>query len=474
MTPVLAFDAGSITLSGAELTGLPTETLKLFSADPRTGGLRARGCDYAAAVMSMRLGGIKFIDQARNYAPLTDLALAKELTPRPHQSEAFTAWRNAACRGVAALPTGSGKTILAVICINYLKRPTIVLVPTIDLLCQWAEVLEHFFGRPIGMLGGGERRIEPITVSTYDSALINMEFLGDRFAFLVADECHHLPGAETRLAAAMSIAPFRLGLSATPELPDDRAEVMTDLLGDIVCRIAINELEGKVLSPYVIHTVPVALDPEERERYDRFRSVYTAFIRRHQLTFRNSGDWGRFIGLCARSPEGGEVFQAYLEQKRISRGGRAKLRKTWELITRHADEQIIIFTADNETAYKIGRLFALPVITHRTKPSERKRFLALFREHKYNVLVTSKVLNEGVDVPSVGVGVILSGSASVREHVQRLGRILRPAPGKRQAELYELISENTGEESVSRRRREHMAYEDHDDPAGEVEEDASC
>ena len=68
------------------------------------------------------------------------------------------------------------------------------------------------------------------------------------------------------------------------------------------------------------------------------------------------------------------------------------------------------------------------------------------------------MLNEGVDVPEAAVGVILSGSGSVREHVQRLGRILRPAPGKEQAVLYEIISGDTAEEQVSIRRRDHRAY----------------
>jgi superfamily II DNA or RNA helicase len=74
------------------------------------------------------------------------------------------------------------------------------------------------------------------------------------------------------------------------------------------------------------------------------------------------------------------------------------------------------------------------------------------------VLATSRVLNEGVDVPEAEVAVVLSGSGTVREHVQRLGRILRPASGK-QAVLYELVVAGTVEELTSARRREHSAYE---------------
>ena len=98
-----------------------------------------------------------------------------------------------------------------------------------------------------------------------------------------------------------------------------------------------------------------------------------------------------------------------------------------------------------------------PVLTHHTKVVERKEMLDFFRNGKYPVLISSKVLNEGVDVPEASVGIIVSGSGSIREHVQRLGRILRAGEGK-QALLYELISAGTSEESVSQRRREHRAY----------------
>ena len=80
-----------------------------------------------------------------------------------------------------------------------------------------------------------------------------------------------------------------------------------------------------------------------------------------------------------------------------------------------------------------------------------------FKSGEYLAVVTNKVLNEGVDVPSAGVGIVLSGSGTVREHVQRLGRILRKYKDKR-AILYEVISRNTSEELTSKRRREHDAY----------------
>ena len=451
----LDFHLGTLTLSDCP-GELPPEAAKRLEFDPRSGNYRARACDYAEVFLALQRSGTAFSDFARKFSALE--LPDPELKLRRHQQRALAAWQSAGFRGVAAMPTGSGKTILAVAAVARLQRPSLVLVPTIDLMTQWAGVLEKFFRCRVGMLGGGSHEVLPLTVSTYDSALLNMEFIGNRFAFLIADECHHLPGAETRLAAAMCIAPYRLGLSATPELPEDRAEVLKDLIGSTVVEVSIDELEGESLSPYRIETIRVPLDPDEAEKYAENRGIYTAFLRRNRITFSTGGDWSRFLQLCARSPEGKEVMRAFLEQRRIARSGKAKLRTLWELANRHAGERMIIFTADNSTAYDIGRIFYWPVLTHHTRAAERKEFLERFRDGGYPVLVTSKVLNEGVDVPAAAVGIILSGSGSVREHVQRLGRILRPAPGKEQAVLYELISADTSEENVSRRRRNHEAY----------------
>ena len=118
---------------------------------------------------------------------------------------------------------------------------------------------------------------------------------------------------------------------------------------------------------------------------------------------------------------------------------------------------MLIFTADNATVYQIARRFLVPAITHQTKTKERKTILERFHSGDYPVIVTSQVLNEGVDVPAANVGIILSGTGSVREHVQRLGRLLRKL-GDKQAMLYEVVSRGTAEEFTSERRRQHHAY----------------
>jgi superfamily II DNA or RNA helicase len=127
------------------------------------------------------------------------------------------------------------------------------------------------------------------------------------------------------------------------------------------------------------------------------------------------------------------------------------------LLDRHKDERTLLFTEDNATAYAVSKRSLIPVITHQTKVTERSEILARLADGTYGAVATSRVLNEGVDLPDASVAIVISGSATVREHVQRLGRILRKRPDKR-AVLYELISGGTSEVQTSERRRDHDAY----------------
>ena len=112
---------------------------------------------------------------------------------------------------------------------------------------------------------------------------------------------------------------------------------------------------------------------------------------------------------------------------------------------------------DTATVYRVADDYLLPAITHQTKAKERRHILDCFQSGEYPVVATSRVLNEGVDVPAANVGVVLSGTGTVREHVQRLGRLLRKH-GKKQALLYEVVTRGTSEEYTSDRRRQHHAY----------------
>ena len=156
--------------------------------------------------------------------------------------------------------------------------------------------------------------------------------------------------------------------------------------------------------------------------------------------------------------EGRAAFLAFQEQRRIALAAPAKLHLLEQLLDMHAQDRVLVFTYDNATVYQISRRFLVPAITHQTKAKERKHILDGFLTGEYNCVVTSRVLNEGVDVPAANVGIVLSGTSTVAEHVQRLGRLLRKH-GDKEATLIEVVSRGTVEEFSSERRRQHQAYQ---------------
>ena len=451
---ILRFEHGTLVATG------PSEQLSLLEPylkfDPRTGAHRALANRYRDIVLTLRRGDVSYEDRARSFEP-TPWTLAQEIRPFPHQTEALDAWVAGQKRGIVELPTGAGKTFLAVLAIAEVGRPTLVVVPTIDLMVQWKRVLAEQLAVPIGLVGGGEKDRQAITVTTYDSAQVHTEFWGDRFGFLVCDECHHLPAPAYRFIAEGSLAPFRLGLTATLQRADGGEAVAEALLGPCVYRVSIEELEGDYLAPYEVRTVPVSLTEDEQARYESARGQYLTFLRSTGIVLSHPGGWARFIARCHQSDEGRAAFAAYRVQKRIALTSEGKLDALWRIIAEHKDDRILVFTEDNETVHALSRRFLFPTITHRTRPAERVDLLRAFAEGTMPVLLTSKVLNEGVDVPEANVGVVLSGSGSVREHVQRLGRILRKRPDKR-AILYEVHSEVAAEANLRERRRQHEAY----------------
>ncbi len=216
-------------------------------------------------------------------------------------------------------------------------------------------------------------------------------------------------------------------------------------------------MRGRFLADYRVETLYVNLTDEERFRYERAREVYRGFLQDSGIDMRRPNAWSQFLFLAYRSPEGRQAYLAYREQRELALAAPAKLNLLARLLDRHNGDRILIFTHDNATVYKIARQFLVPVITHQTKTRERREVLLRFNAGTYPIVATSRVLNEGVNVPEANVAVILSGSGSVREHVQRLGRILRKS-GDKEAQLYEVITRGTVEEFTSNRRRQHSAY----------------
>src|SRR5262249_50688750 len=154
----LSFDGGTIVVTGG--TAEQCAEVPHLAADPRTGAHRAEARHYRAIVEHLRARKIEYQDSARAYRE-TKWKLHTDRVPSPHQTEAVEIWWAQRARGVVVLPTGTGKTFVALLAIAKAARPALVITPTIDLLNQWYGELVAGFGDPVGLIGGGHYDLQP-------------------------------------------------------------------------------------------------------------------------------------------------------------------------------------------------------------------------------------------------------------------------------------------------------------------------
>ncbi len=407
---------------------------------------------YPEVLDYLRASAIEFEDRVMD--PPSCPRLEADLTPRGYQVDALEAWRRSGMRGVVVLPTGSGKTIIGMLAIQEANCPALVVVPTIDLMEQWRDRLEVTFGTDVGEYGGGESRIAPLTVSTYDSAYLRAEQLGNRFPLLIFDEVHHLPSPGYSQIAELFASPFRLGLTATYEREDGLEKALPRLVGGKVYEGKVVDLAGSHLAPFSLEKVYVDLTPEEEAEYRRNSDVFREFLTKRRIRLRSPRDFQRFIMRTGRDRAARAALLAHNRAIETALNSRSKIEALRKILSESEGrgEKILIFTQHNRLVYRLSRLFLIPAITHRTSKEERSEVLGAFREGRYSAIVTSKVLDEGIDVPDASLGVILSGTGSKREFIQRLGRLLRKVEGK-EARLIEIVSRSTTETRTSCRRR---------------------
>lgn len=388
-----------------------------------------------------------------------DLPLVLSLHPRPYQREAVQRWLAAEGRGVVVLPTGAGKTVVAMMAMEAIGARTLIVVPTIELLEQWRAGLVERLGLPaeaVGVIGGGRRDLRPITVITYQSAQAPGRQLGS-FGLVVFDEVHHLPAASYRRIPRLIGAPYLLGLSATTERVDGKEHDLHALVGPEVYRKLPVELsrDGHI-AQFVEKRLFVDLSPQERLRYESLSTEYRWYMARRRGHTAPGAAFQDLIRRAAVDPAARGALQAHHEARLIALNAGAKIDLVADLLARHRHDKVIVFSEFNAIVDRISCHLLLPSITYRTPARERRQVLERFRAGQYSKLITGRVLNEGVDVPDANVAIVVSGSAATREYIQRLGRVLRPKATP--ALLYELITRHTSEGRSAARRHPREAH----------------
>ena len=365
------------TLFGAHL---PADTRASMGRDKRHAFLRTQPIHFQAVKQALQAQHSPF-RVVFDERPVLPFATALQVEPRPYQNEALTRWLAEGSAGVVVLPTGAGKTLVAAMAIHETGLWTLAIVPTLDLLQQWRVALATALSvsaDDIGIFGGGEKELKPITVITYDSAALYPREL-KRFGLLIFDECHHLPAPTYRLIAESAFTPLRLGLSATPERSDMAHLDLERLIGPEVYRRTPAELtEERYLAQYQEKRIDIALSDEDEARYAEQRRIYRGFLQRRRIIIHSPEEFQqKVIFMSARDPEARKAMLAWREARNIAMNAPAKYAEIERLLRLHAHDQVILFSEYNPVVDEVSRRFCLPSITYKTPAEERRAIVAV-------------------------------------------------------------------------------------------------
>ncbi len=391
------------------------------------------------------------------------LVSKRRIKLRDYQEEAIKLLKENNYRGIIVLPTGAGKSYIGIKLLETLEVKTLIIVPTIDLLNQWKRkiIAELGLGEElIGIYGGDQREIREITIATYQSAS-KTEFLQKNmteFSLLILDEVHHASGEIFMEIPRRLTAIYRAGFTATFDVKEEKKELLVDLIGKIFEIKSIEELASRgYLANYDYKLIKVELTRAEKERYRAFVKKYAEYLSIEGIKKKGKEAYMEVIKRSKRDECAREALEAIKQAKELSLMNRNKLIKLNELLNRHKNDKVIIFTRHVKTAGLISYLLGIPKISSDTLPRLREQILNEFRKGTITKIVTAEALDEGVDVPDASVCIIISGKPSKRQLIQRIGRVLRPK-GNKKAIIYEIITSRTLEEKIHKKRHRGILY----------------
>ncbi len=403
------------------------------------------------------------------------------------QEECLKAWEGNGRRGIVNVITGAGKTVLALEAIRrfrarFANARIRIVVPTIPLAQQWQSALleaaEREAERP-GFFGAGRRDAwdRPVMIYIVNSARehlaghMEQAFALGQPVMLVCDECHHFQSRENRRIFDFRTPAFYpperyacLGLSATP-FGTANDGILTKGLGKEIYRYGFAEASADgIVSPFVVLETAASFLPEERERYrglsaevavlwGKMLKQYPWLKGMEEKAFRiELNRLAQQAGMDPSDPAAAFLLKT-LERKNACNLARTRVQCALDILLRLPENTRAILFCERISQVKdmmavLRRRMGNVGVTYHSEMSAEARRLSLqaFRENRARVLVSCRALDEGVDVPDAGAGIVLSSASVTRQRIQRLGRVLRRAPGKAAACLYYIyIPESTDE-----------------------------
>lgn len=332
--------------------------------------------------------------------------------------------------GTIVLPCGAGKTIVGMEIMSLLKTNTLIVTTNITAVHQWIDELidkTDLDASQIAEYTGENKTIKPVTVATYQILTWRPDkngpyphfslFRQNNWGLVIYDEVHMIPAPVFRVAAELQ-AVRRVGLTATLVREDGCEGNVFSLVGPKRYDVPWKELEkAKWIAKAECIEVRLGL-PENKE----IEYAVAANREKHRIASEN--------------PLKNKIVQ--------------------ELVEKFKDDKILIIGQFLTHLEIIAKLLNVPIITGKTKNSERDIIYDDFRSGKIRVLVVSKVANFAIDLPDASVAIQVSGTfGSRQEEAQRLGRILRPK--ERTSRFFTLITRGTVEEDFGSNRQKFLA-----------------
>lgn len=413
------------------------------------------------------------------------------------QEECLQRWFANNGRGIVQAVTGSGKTFLALTAASLVKKNlnqnlhVKIVVPTKALMLQWNKALKNFLsdhsgekdrnqnsGNEIGLRGGGFQSSpdHPYMIYVINSARYELarqilsELKSGEAVLLIADECHHYESGQNRLI--FEFLPhieheqkrfFSLGLSAT--LPASQS-YLTSVLGPKVYHYGIAEASRqRTICPCDFFHIGLSFQPSEQMEYEEISERMNVLYRRllqacpslglsgqkecFELLRSLAGDKNKKIAEAASL-----YMNLSYKRKSLVCLAASRISCVYSLITRlSVKEKILIFSERISQADELYRLlqslYPEKAGRYHSKMGNQanKNILERFRTGSIRILIACKAIDEGIDVPDASIGIVMSGTSSQRQHIQRLGRMIRPALEKDRASLYYLHMEDTSEDT---------------------------
>jgi superfamily II DNA or RNA helicase len=394
--------------------------------------------------------------QVNPIATTDDSWLKPEIKLRPLQQDALSKFETANYQGILAMATGSGKTITALACANNIKELDLIfiVVPTTDLVRQWQEELARTTNFPLPIIAAGnslswmedlrrklnlikhqrikQRKQPAIFIGTYkglsQTKVANLiDDMGGlpKHSLLIADEVHSAGSSQHRIILRDEFS-YRLGLSATPirQYDEEGTDIVLDYFKDIIYEFSLQEaIAAGILCEYKYHVYLTTLTEEENEAYQHL----TKQISR--------------LSHSKENKVAEKIKKLLLQRARIVKAAESKINILDRILQEHKLERSMIYCADNEQATAVSQKLAknYRVARYTSKDKDRQGILQQFSCGHLEAVIAIKCLDEGIDIPSTDLAIILASDTTERQFIQRRGRILRAAPKKTIATLIDVL-----------------------------------